>query len=322
VGMSIWTSSDATTWTAGDVESAGCETPDEFCSWSVSGIERLGDQLIATGHQRFNSSDGTALISWLSDDGMTWTLATDDLQTTAQSPVTAESNGTVLVVTPVLTGPEGISVFNTSEDGQVWESSSESDGFRLYGVYGDEDGFVAAGTFIEDAVASSGMVQPVVRTSSDGHTWRTAAIGTAGGDILSEVARLPSGRYVAAGVGADGMIVAWASNGNDEPWTVSRLGTAHDPEGFAEGHVVLADGPDGVVLAWNTGDGLSIATTINGEDWTLTDAPRDAASIVFSALEIAGDTAVAFGGPRNPENGFVPGVPFRGWIGSVALRTD
>ncbi len=321
-GDQIWTSRDATTWTAAEVESAGCESPEEFCGWGISGIERLGDQLIAMGLKGFNGSDGTALVSWLSDDGMAWTLATNDLRTTAQGLVTAESNGTVLALTPVLTVPEGITVLNTSGDGLTWENSSESDGFRLHGAYGDEDGFVAAGTFIEDSAASSGMFQPVVRASSDGHSWRTLAVGMANDDILSAVARLPSGRYLAAGVSADGTTIAWASNGDDEAWTMSRFGTVHVPEGFVMGQVVLADGPQGVVLAWNTGDGLSIATTIDGEHWTEIEAPDDAADFVFSTMDIAESTAVAFGGLRNPDNGFVPGLPSRGWIGAVTLHTD
>jgi hypothetical protein len=77
-----------------------------------------------------------------------------------------------------------------------------------------------------------------------------------------------------------------------------------------------------VILASNTGGALLVATTIDGENWRVTDAPGDPPDLLFRALDFAGDTAVAFGGPRNPQNGFVPGLPFGGWVGSVTPTTD
>lgn len=320
-GQSIWTSADGGSWSHGTVESAGCEQPEERCSWSIYGIEPLGDRLIALGLIAYSGSDGTGLVSWMSDDGRSWTLSTSGAGATAQGPTSAEANGIVLLTTPDLTTPEGGTAFNTTLDGATWESAYEGDGIKVHDVYGDEAGFVGVGVayqFREDGYA----VQPIVRVSADGRAWQTATIGEVGAGGLSAIERLPSGRYLAAGVAGNGQIMVWASNDTDEPWTETRLGTPRDVAGAVGTMVGLAGGEAGVILAWNVGDGLMIATTVDGDRWRQTNAPADSAETMFSAIEMTEDTVLAFGGTRNPDNGLAPGAPFGAWLGILTPTTD
>ena len=321
-GHSIWSSSDGGSWSHSTIESAGCEEPEDHCAWAVHGIEPLGNRLIALGLIASSGSDATFLVSWVSDDGRSWTLSSS-AGTTAQGPTSAEANGVVLLTTPDQTTPEGGTAFNTTRDGATWESSYDSDGTKIFDVYGDEAGFVGVG--IAFTVRDDGYdTQPIVRVSADGLSWQTATIGEVDAGGLWAIERLPSGRYIGAGVARNGQIVLWASNDADEPWTETRLGTPREVSGTSSvgTMVALAGGDAGVMLAWNLGDGLMIATTADGDRWRQTNAPADSAETMLSTIEMTGDRVLAFGGTRNPDNGLAPGAQFGAWLGTLTPTTD
>jgi hypothetical protein len=285
----IWTSTDRATWEAATIESAGCDDG-AACDWSVSGVARLGDRLVAVGLISDRASDGTALASWMSDDGLTWSLTATGLPSGGQAPSVAESNGTVVLLAAGLTSPEAGTTQQITSDGTTWEAVAGEEGIKLYDVYGDEDGFVAVG----EAVSYDGSAyqsRPIVRASSDGREWTTLTMGEPNTGVLAAVTRTSSGGYVAAGRDATGFIFTWRSGDADEPWTLERPGQAALPDGFDPGAgVELVTADAGVVLAgageaWISVDGLS---------WSPVTPPND---LMVLAMAAGADEIVAAGFP-------------------------
>lgn len=286
-GRSVWISTDAWTWEAANVESAGCDEEDALCGWSIDGVVRLGDRLVAAGLVRSTVSDSSSLASWESRDGRTWSLAATNLPGGGQSASMAESNGVALLLSADLTAPESGTIHQVSSDGVTWEAVIGPEGVKLFDVHGDADGFVAVG----EEITWDGeeyQARPIVRASSDGRAWTTVTIGEPGAGILTAVTRMSSGAYVAAGRDDDGQLFSWRSGGADEQWTVERPGQNAAPTGFDRGFAVTLTTVDEVVLLGGVEEAF---TAVDGTSWEAAEAPP---GVMFVTMEASGDRVVAF----------------------------
>jgi hypothetical protein len=254
----IWTSPDGVTWQrASDIPS--------FAFADITGIARLGEQLVAVG-QGSNNSEGPTFLAWTSDDGQAWTRVSGT-EAFSATPNALAATETALVA------PAGDGAVFRSADGLQWEvvTSPALQGFMEH-VVGSGGSFVGVGT--GPSTEEAGSLSPATAwTSTDGWTWLQSALEPTALGWMGPVAAHGS-EFVALGEGF-GPTFAYRST---DGLTWVEMSTA--PDTTLEGRLAGAC----------TGGPCSYRTTVSG----LADGPLGPIAVGRTELKSGGYRAVVW----------------------------
>ena len=254
----IWMSPDGVTWQrASDIPS--------FAFADITGIARLGEQLVAVG-MGSNNSEGPSFLAWTSDDGQAW-RPVSGTEGFSATPNALAATDTALVA------PAGDGTVLRSADGLQWEvvTSPALPGFMEF-IVGSGGGFVGVGS--GPSTGGAGSLPPATAwTSTDGRSWLQSALKPSALGWMGPVAAHGS-EYVTLG-GGFGPTFAYRST---DGLTWVEMSSA--PDTTREGRVAGAC----------TGGPCSYRTTASG----LADGPLGPIAVGRTELKSGGYRAVVW----------------------------